>query len=116
MISEKEYRTALDAVERGDKKTKTKLAWYELSGHGDDDNNLSNAIALLEERVKEGDTEAMWILGLCNEFGIGIERDKKQAELLYCQSKDGRNEIGKILEEQWKWYERGSGYLKIQRL
>ena len=33
------------------------------------------AVALLEEKVKDGDTEAMWMLGVCCEFGMGTEQD-----------------------------------------
>ena len=112
---EQEYRDAMNAVERGDKSAKTQIAWYKLSGHGGAVKDEVGAVVLLEERVKEGDAEAMWMLGECNEFGIGTEQDIKRAEELYKQSTDGENIIGEILMEN-KSCERGSGYLRIWRL
>ena len=91
---------------------KTKLAWYKLSGYGDVDVDVNGAVALLEERVAEGDLEAMWMLGICNEFGIGTEQNIERAEKLYKQSSEGGNEIGNILmKNKSREYERGSGYL-----
>ena len=114
---EQEYKDALSAVERGDKSAKTKVAWYKLSEHGGAEKDEDGAVVLLEERVKYRDTEAMWMLGECNEFGIGTEQDIKRAEKLYKQSSDRRNRIGKILmENKSEEHERGSGYLRIERL
>ena len=107
-----DYKEILAAVERGDNSAKTKLAWYKLSGDGGVDVDVNGAVALLEERVKDRDAEAMWMLGVCNEFGIGIEQNIERAEMLYRQSSEGGNEIGKILMENKSIdYERGSGYL-----
>ena len=41
------------------------------------------AVALLEEKVKDWDAKAMWMLGVCCEFGIGTEQDVDRAEQLY---------------------------------
>ena len=78
------------------KNEKTKQAWLMLSGLGGVDVDEDGAVALLKERMKEGDTDAMWMLGICYEYGIGIEQDIEQAEKLYQQSSDGGNEIGKF--------------------
>ena len=112
---EQEYEDALNAVEGGDESAKTKVAWYKLSGYGGAEKDEDGAVVLLEERVKEGDAEAMWMLGICNEFGIGTEQDIEKAEDLYKQSSEKGNKIGKILMKN-KSRERGSGYLKIERL
>ena len=96
-----------------DESAKTKLAWCMLSGHGGADVDTKGAVALLEERVKEGDAEAMWMLGVCCEFGIGIEQDIERASKLYSQSKDRGNEIGEKLAKNGEEYGRGSRYLKI---
>ena len=112
-----DYKEILAAFERGDNSAKTKLAWYKLSGDGSVDVDVDEAVALLEERVAEGDLEAMWMLGICNEFGIGTEQNIERAEKLYKQSSDGGNEIGNILmENKSEEYERGCGYLKIKCL
>ena len=113
---EEEFISDLDAFERGYGCEKTQTAWYILSGHGDADIGSNRAIALLEERVEEGDTEAMWMLGICNEFGLETEQDTERAELLYAQSRDGKNEIGDVLVKNGFWHERGNGYLEMRRL
>ena len=84
-------------------------------GLGGVDIDEDGAVALLKERVKEGDTDAMWMLGTCYEFGIGIEQDIEQAEKLYQQSSDGGNEIGKFFVSH-KDDGRGSGNMRMERL
>ena len=111
-----EYKDALDAVEGGDESAKTKLAWYMLSGYGGADVDADGAVALLEERVKDRDAKAMWILGVCCEYGIGTEQDFERAQKLYGQSSGRGNEIGKNLLKNGELYEKGSGYLRIKRL
>ena len=110
---EEDYKACLEAFERGDESAKTKLAWYKLSGVGGCEIDTNGAVALLEERVKDKDAEAMWMLGVCNEFGRGCEQDISRAEELYKQSSDGGNKIGKILvENKDEEHPRGSGYLR----
>ena len=46
-----------------------------LSGLGGVAVDEDGAVALLQERVKDRDTDAMWMLGLCCEYGRGIEQD-----------------------------------------
>ena len=41
------------------------------------------AVALLEEKVKDHDAVAMWMLGVCCEYGMGTEQDVKRAVKLY---------------------------------
>ena len=97
MISpETEYKEIVKAVESGDNKAKTKLAYYILSGYGGCDIDVDEAVVLLKERVGDEDTEAMWLLGLCYEYGMGCEQDLKEAESLYKQSYDGGNEVGEF--------------------
>ncbi len=111
---EEEYKEVLSAVEGGEERSKTKLAWYKLSGMGGAKVDVDGAVKLLEERVN-GDGEAMWMLGLCKEYGRGIERDIEGAEKLYEQSKEEGNEIGEILVEKGG-KGRGSGRMKIRSL
>ena len=111
---EEDYKTVLEAVERGDDSAKTKVAWYKLSGVGGCEIDTNGAVALLEERVKDKDAEAMWMLGVCNEFGRGCEQDIERAEKLYQQSKDGSNETGEILA--WNQSGRGTRCLRISGL
>ena len=109
---EKEYEEVVHAVESGDNKAKTKLAWYKLSGCGGAEIDKDGAVELLEERVKDKDAEAMWMLGLCYEFGMGCEQDIEEAEKLYKQCRDKGNVIGKFLYENGK-DERGSGVMYV---
>ena len=83
---EKQYANAKHAVETGDESAKTELAWFMLSGRGGAVVDADGAVELLEERVKEGDVEAMWMLGLCKEYGRGTEQDCEGATELYEKS------------------------------
>ncbi len=112
-LVEGKENVCLEAVKRGDESAKTKLAWYKLSGVGGCEIDPNGAVALLEERAKDKDAEAMWMLGVCNEFGRGIEQDIERAEMLYKQSKRRRNLIGMNLDwNKNEEHSRGSGYLR----
>ena len=113
---EEEYKEVLSAVERGEESAKTKLAWYKLSGMGGAKVDVGGAVKLLEERVKEKDGEAMWMLGLCKEYGRGIEQDIEGAEKLFKESKEAGNVIGEILARIGERWERGSGKMGIYGL
>ena len=106
------YEEILSAVERGEESAKTKLAWYKLSGMGGAKVDVDGAVVLLVERVKDKDSEAMWMLGLCKEYGRGIERDIEGAEKLYEESKEAGNETGEILVKKGG-KGRGSGEMRI---
>ena len=104
------YREAVHAMESGDESAKTRVAFYKLTGRGRVDVDVAGAIVLLEQRVKEGDGDAMWMLGLCYEFGIGVEQNEEQAESLYAQSCNAENEIGDFMV--WNSnYGRGTGLM-----
>ena len=96
-MANSDYEAVLSAVEKGDDRAKTELAWYKLCGGGGAKKDVDEAVILLEERVKDRDGEAMWMLGLCKEYGLGTEQDIEGAEKLYKQSRKAGNEIGKIL-------------------
>ena len=96
---EAQYREAVSAMKGGDESAKTKVAYYKLSGRGGVEVDRDGAVALLEERVKDRDYEAMWILGLCCEYGLGTEQDIERAEKLYGESKEGENVVGEFLTE-----------------
>ena len=109
------YEDVVRKVNSGDNCAKTKLAWYMLSGRGDAAVvDAVGAVALLEERVKDRDSDAMWMLGLCYEYGIGLEQDVERAETLYSQSCDKKNATGNILRNSNE--ERGGGAMKIKCL
>ena len=123
------YSDVKNAVENGDECAKTKLAWLMLSGlggsvsidrNGDSGgrsvgNDADSAVELLEERVKDRDSEAMWILGVCHEYGLGTEQDVERAESLYTQSSDEGNEIGKFFVSHRR-DERRSGIMSMNSL
>ena len=100
-MANSDYEVVLSAVEKGDESSKTELAWYKLCGVGGAKKDVDEAVILLEERVKDRDGEAMWMLGLCKEYGMGTEQDIEGAEKLYKQSSEAGNEIGKVLESKW---------------
>ena len=117
MKEEEEYKEVLSAVEKGDDESaKTKLAWFMLSGLGGAKIEVEKAVKILEERVAAGDNEAMWMLGICKEYGRGTRQDIEGAEELYKQSSESGNEIGKILDWKGKEWGCGSGKMKISGL
>ena len=112
---EEPYENVLHAVERGDNKAKTQLALYKLSGRGGAEIEVEEVVALLDERVKDKDAEAMWMLGLCYEYGMGCEQDLERTEELYKRSCESGNVIGMFLMENGS-KTRGSGIMKADGL
>ena len=96
------YKGVLKAVESGDNKAKTKLAWYKLSGCEGCEIDVDGAVVLLKERVEDKDSDAMWMLGLCKEFGMGCEQDIEEADRLYEECKDCGNVIGEFFGKYGK--------------
>ena len=96
-MANSDYEAVLSAVKKEDDRAKTELAWYKLCGGGGARKDVDEAVILLEEGVKGGDGEAMWILGLCKEYGIGTEQGIEGSKNLYKQSSEAGNEIGEIL-------------------
>ena len=115
LSDEAQYKEAVQAMEGGDESAKTKVAFFKLSGRGGAGVDAERAIVLLEERTKEGDCEAKWMLGLCYEFGILMEQDVDRAEVLYQESYEGGNVVGKFLKENVEG-ERGSGMMNVNSL
>ena len=114
MLDAAQYREAVNAMERGEVKAKTKVAFYKLSKVDFAEYDSEGAVLLLKERVKEDDDDAMWMLGLCYEYGIGIEQDISQAEELYIrclQCHMTGNTVGSFLLNNWSGH--GSGKFKI---
>ena len=113
---EEEYKEVEKAVESGDNSAKTKLAWYLLSGCGGAKVDKERAVELLRERVEEEkDGEAMWMLGICKEYGIGCEQDLNEVERLYKECSKCGNVVGKFFVENGE-DKRGSGVMKVGSL
>ena len=112
---EAQYREAVGAMEKGEESAKTKVAYFKLLGLGGAIVDVEGAVALLEERAKEGDCEAKWILGLCCEYEMGIEQDIERAEELYRESCEGGNAVGELLMENGEGG-RGSRLMLVHRL
>ena len=89
----------------------TRTAFDKLSGRGGGEIDEEGAVELLEEQVKKGDCEAMWILGLCCEFGMGTEQDLERAVLLYQQSSEGGNSGGLFMKKNGR--NRGSYKMRL---
>ena len=94
-----EYKQVLKDLKKGEGCVKTGLAWFLLSGLGGASMDKNEAIKLLKERTEEEDTDAMWMLGLCKEFGIGEEKDITGAEQLYNRSSQKGNTYGRFILE-----------------
>ena len=102
-----------DVGNEGEGNSATELAWKLLSGRGDGVADAEEAVEILEERVEAGDFDAMWMLGICKEFGKGTEQNLKMAENLYEQSSKGGSPIGSLLHSSTD-YDRGSGKMVIR--
>ena len=82
-------------------RTTEKAQWMLEGSHGIA-RDTKAAVALLEERVKDGDAEAMWMLGVCCEFGMGTGQDVARAEQLYQRGAEKRNATAKLLTDKLK--------------
>ncbi len=109
------YDDVVEDSKRGLVSAKIKLAWLKLSGLGGAEKDEDSAVVLLEERAKDQNGDAMWMLGLCYEFGLGTERDPERAQTLYEQSGERRSTIGRILASR-KREDRGTGMMNVYRL
>ena len=96
---ESQYTQALRSMEAGEKDAKTVVAWFKLSGYGGVEKDETGAVALLEQQVGDGDSEAMWLLGLCKEYGIGTEKSVEMGDELYKKSQDAGNAVGEFLSK-----------------
>ena len=110
-----QYRESVHAMDSGDEGAKTKVAFFKLSGRGGVKVDAEGAVALLEEREKEGDCKAKWMLGLCCEYGIGTAKDIERAKKLYRESNAGGNIVGEFLKKNAKGG-RGTGLMIVSSL
>ena len=78
-----------------------KARWMLEGSHGMT-RDADTAVALLEEKVKDRNTEAMWMLGVCCEFGIGTEQDVERAEQLFQNATQQGNTTAKLLTDKLK--------------
>ena len=89
---------------QGSVKAKRELAIRMMEGNGVPQNH-PKAVALLEDCVAFGDTEAMFMLAKCCAFGQGIEQDAERAESLISEAANKGNKEAKRLMElinNWK--------------
>ena len=110
-----QYRKAVREMEKGNESTKTLVAFFKLSGRGGVDLDEDGAVALLEKRVKDRDSEAMWMLGLCYEYGRGADQDIERAELLYQCSCGAGSVVGDFLYWNARGG-RGTGVMRVESL
>ena len=55
------------------------------------------AVGVLKQAAKARDSEAMWMLGVCFEYGVGVEQDISRAEQLYQMSEKQQNQSAALL-------------------
>ena len=72
-----------------------------LEGSHGMERDAEAAVALLEEKA-QGDAEAMWMLGVCCEFGMGTKQDVERAEQLYKRGAEQGNATAKLLSNTLK--------------
>ena len=79
-----------------DEKATEEARWLLEGSHGMA-RDAEAAVALLEAKVKDGDAEAMWMLGVCCEFGMGTSQDVPRAEQLYKRGRAQGNATANLL-------------------
>ncbi len=108
------YDDVVEDSKRGLVSAKIKLAWLKLSGLGGAEKDEDSAVVLLEERAKDQNGDAMWMLGLCYEFGMGCEQDIEEAQRLYEECNGCGNVIGEFFVKYGK-DKRGTGIMTAKR-
>ena len=97
------------------RKGRANAQWLLEGSHGMA-RDANAAVALLEEKVKDGDAKAMWMLGVCCEFGMGTEQDVERAEQLYKRGAWQGNATAKLLTKKLKnWNGRGCTQMDLKR-
>lgn len=83
----------------GRKVSRSEAARRALQGGGADEAARVQAVALLVECARDGDAEAMWVLGVCCEHGVGTAQDVGRAQELYETSQEKGCRTGMFLVE-----------------
>ena len=79
-----------------------KARWMLEGSHGMT-RDADTAVVLLEDLVnKDRNTEAMWMLGVCCEFGIGTQQDVERAEQLFQNATQQGNTTAELLTGKLK--------------
>ena len=89
------------STQQQEEKMTEKARWMLEGSHGMA-RDADAAVALLEEKVKDGDAEAMWMLGVCCEIGVGTAQDVARAEQLYKRGAEQGNATAKLLTDKLK--------------
>ena len=90
-------------VRQGDMDAKRELAIRLIEGNGVPQNH-SKAVALLEDCVALGDTDAMIMLVNCYTLALGMEHNAERAESLICEAANKGNHEAVCLmwHNNWK--------------
>ena len=85
--------------------TAEKALWMLEGSHGMT-RDADGAVVLLEDLVNKhrnnNNTDAMWMLGVCCEFGIGTEQDVHRAEQLFESAAQQGNTTAMLLTDKLK--------------
>lgn len=102
----KTYNIELNVFEQGI--VKLSPAFELLNGEID----VETGSAYLRKAVELDSKAAMWTLGMCHVFGVGIEQDLNEAQKFFAKAKTGNNEeigndmlaarLTEMVEEHWK--------------
>ena len=64
------------------------------------EDNPEGAVALVRQCAEEHDARGLWALGLCFEYGIGVDKDMEHAMQLYSESARQKNHVGSRFEKE----------------
>lgn len=101
----KVFYWTLAAAKSGDVESQGKISLYHLRGYGTNisheeallwyakyyskNNHISNvseAFKFFKEKSEEGDSQALYILGKCLQYGVGVDRNHKEAYVYYGEA------------------------------
>ena len=95
-------------------KTATEKALWMLEGRDGMARDADGAVVVLQQQVDEHhDAQAMWLLGLCCEYGMGTQQDTQRAEQLFQQAAQQGDETAKLLVGKLKNSKKGRGCLDM---
>ena len=79
--------------------SQTRRAYWMLEGSHGYVVDANKAVELLITKAREGDSDAMWILSYCFQFGIGVEKNIEASKKLARKANALQNPVAKIMDK-----------------
>ena len=105
--SQKEFSWTLEAAKNGDLKSIGRISFYYIKGYGTDINheeallwyaryyskdihinNANEAFSFFKKKSEEGDSQALYVIGKCFQYGVATDRNIRNAYTYYEKAAD----------------------------